>query len=358
MNYEIIETFKDKNSRNMTTFKCEKHGIRTMETKNFKRVGCPKCNLDKVRNEKYVEFKKYVESVSTTKLLSTEYINSTTKMLFECECKNIFERDVVKFKTRGAHKCRECSIKSMIDKQKNDYNYVKDYISESTNCILLSTNYKNQRQKLSLLCGCGEEFITDFDSIKNKNKIMCNKCSKDKTKESLKFSYEEVLDIVNKSGNKLLSKEYENNSIKLDLECSCGEIHYKSLSQIRCGWTLCEKCLNKLASQGERIIHKYLDENNIKYKTQYRFKDCINKYTLPFDVCVFDRDNIKALIEYDGEFHYIPKEFVGGIKALKESQFRDNIKTTYCKENDIKLIRIPYFEKNNIENILRENDIV
>ena len=28
------------------------------------------------------------------------------------------------------------------------------------------------------------------------------------------------------------------------------------------------------------------------------------------------------------------------------------IKTVYCKENNIKLIRIPYWEFNNIENIL------
>jgi hypothetical protein len=49
MNYEIIETFKDKNSRNMTTFKCEKHGIRTMETKNFKYVyDKPEALVDKV----------------------------------------------------------------------------------------------------------------------------------------------------------------------------------------------------------------------------------------------------------------------------------------------------------------------
>ncbi len=37
---------------------------------------------------------------------------------------------------------------------------------------------------------------------------------------------------------------------------------------------------------------------------------------------------------------------------LKNIQFRDKIKTDYCKSNNIKLIRIPYTEFNNIEKIL------
>ena len=34
------------------------------------------------------------------------------------------------------------------------------------------------------------------------------------------------------------------------------------------------------------------------------------------------------------------------------TKIRDTIKNKYCKDNDIKLIRIPYLEINNIENIL------
>ena len=31
---------------------------------------------------------------------------------------------------------------------------------------------------------------------------------------------------------------------------------------------------------------------------------------------------------------------------------RDNIKNNYCRENNIKLLRIPYWDYDNIENIL------
>lgn len=44
---------------------------------------------------------------------------------------------------------------------------------------------------------------------------------------------------------------------------------------------------------------------------------------------------------------------------MAEEQFqlrkiKDNIKTQYCEDNNIKLIRIPYWEFNNIETILNK----
>lgn len=39
---------------------------------------------------------------------------------------------------------------------------------------------------------------------------------------------------------------------------------------------------------------------------------------------------------------------------ISGSHIRDNIKTEYCKDNNITLIRIPYWDFNNIENILKE----
>lgn len=39
---------------------------------------------------------------------------------------------------------------------------------------------------------------------------------------------------------------------------------------------------------------------------------------------------------------------------LSVRQKRDTIKTKYCEENDIVLLRIPYWEKDNIESILSD----
>ena len=46
--------------------------------------------------------------------------------------------------------------------------------------------------------------------------------------------------------------------------------------------------------------------------------------------------------------------YFGGLKKLLYTQQNDKIKNEYCKNNNIRLIRIPYYEINNIEKILYE----
>ena len=42
----------------------------------------------------------------------------------------------------------------------------------------------------------------------------------------------------------------------------------------------------------------------------------------------------------------------GGKEQFDLTKRRDEIKNKYCQENNIKLLRIPYWEFDNIENIL------
>ena len=57
-------------------------------------------------------------------------------------------------------------------------------------------------------------------------------------------------------------------------------------------------------------------------------------------------------IEFDGELHYKPIERFGGEERFKIYKLHDEIKNTYCEQKQIKLIRIPYWDFNEIENIL------
>ena len=64
-----------------------------------------------------------------------------------------------------------------------------------------------------------------------------------------------------------------------------------------------------------------------------------------------------AIIEYDGEQHFMPVDFANKGAELATNSYnknlkRDEIKNKYCKDNDIRLIRIPYYEYDNIESIL------
>lgn len=71
------------------------------------------------------------------------------------------------------------------------------------------------------------------------------------------------------------------------------------------------------------------------------------------DFAILDKSqNPKLLIEYDGEQHFKPVKGWGGEEGLKGVQLRDSIKNTYCKDHNIPLLRIPYTEKDHIEEIV------
>ena len=49
-------------------------------------------------------------------------------------------------------------------------------------------------------------------------------------------------------------------------------------------------------------------------------------------------------LEFDGKQHFEPNEFFGGIEGYNKLIVNDEIKNEYCKNNNIRLIRIKYDE--------------
>ena len=110
----------------------------------------------------------------------------------------------------------------------------------------------------------------------------------------------------------------------------------------KCG---CPKCQE---SKGETNIRIFLEENNINYIQQFKFKDCVFKKQLPFD---FYLPDFNICIEYDGKQHFEESSFFGK-KSFDDTKRNDLIKTNYCKINSINLIRIRFDE--NIKTKLKE----
>jgi hypothetical protein len=110
-------------------------------------------------------------------------------------------------------------------------------------------------------------------------------------------------------------------------------------------------CEGLRSSYGERKIKEFLDEKNINYEREKKFETCINKQKnkLPFDFYLIDQN---VCIEYDGQHHFNSVSKYGGESFLKKVQHHDKIKNNWCKQNNIKLIRISYKQKSKIEKIL------
>ena len=110
----------------------------------------------------------------------------------------------------------------------------------------------------------------------------------------------------------------------------------------------CSSCTN--VSKGEIVIETFLKEKKINYKKQKTFKECKDKKQLRFD---FYLPDYNICIEFDGIFHYKP--YKNNQSSLKKSIKRDKIKNKFCKDNNIKLLRIPYWEFKEIIPILTLN---
>jgi len=145
----------------------------------------------------------------------------------------------------------------------------------------------------------------------------------------------------------LITEEYKNSATKVTIKCNeCGHIFKQACSNHIAG-TGCPKCN---MSHGESIISKLLDDHNITYIPQYEFEDCRNQYRLPFDFYLPDTN---TCIEFDGSLHYIPwNKGERSIRKFEMTQTNDKIKTGYCNDNNIRLIRIPYWDQDKIHIIL------
>lgn len=123
------------------------------------------------------------------------------------------------------------------------------------------------------------------------------------------------------------------------------------------GCPLCAKSLSK----GNRKINEILANMGVLFVPEHRINECRNINPLPFDFYLQDSN---LAIEYQGRQHYEPVDFSGGNEAsaqlnLEYVQQNDEIKRVYCEENNLKLLIIPYWDFDNIEEILcRELNIV
>lgn len=225
------------------------------------------------------------------------------------------------------------------------YEYVKEYI-ENFGYKLLSKEYKNNKTELEIQCNdCGNIFHMRFNNFKD-GKHRCECKSK-----PLVLTYEYVKNYIESCGYKLLSKEYKNNATYLLVWC--GNPNHKpykvKFNNFKDCNSRCPECNTN--SKGEEKIKEVLIKYNIKFNQQYLFNDCRNTRPLPFD---FYLPQYNIAIEYDGRQHYKLDCFNMNLLDLMNLKYNDNKKTQYCNDNNIKLIRIPYCDFNNIEKILKK----
>ena len=177
----------------------------------------------------------------------------------------------------------------------------------------------------------------------------CPQCNNGAVKQLIDLSMvqQRIDDQFGENQYKLL--EYKGQLNKHNkIKClSCGlifEAHMVSFIDASRG---CPKC-KRFKSKGEQLVQQYLENNNIPFESQKRFKDCNNNLS-SFDFAVYDSKNKMYLIEINGIQHYKQTTRFGDLEVIQK---RDMKKKTYCEEHNIPLIIIPYTELKNIDKYL------
>lgn len=179
---------------------------------------------------------------------------------------------------------------------------------------------------------CGLEYDTlPADFLKGRGCMGCYRKSRRKTnKEWIK----EVIELGKNEYEPL--EKYKGDGVNIEIRHkACGQI-YKVKPNNFINGTRCPYCRE---SKGEKTIFKYLKDNDIEFETQKGFKGLKHIKPLLYD---FYLPNINILIEYQGEQHYRPIEYFGGLEAFKEQVIKDNIKRDFAKINGVELVELPY----------------
>jgi hypothetical protein len=135
-------------------------------------------------------------------------------------------------------------------------------------------------------------------------------------------------------------EKVDNHCAFWNCKCECGNEIIVAGNHLRTGHTTSCGCVK---SVGEMRINQILSQTEMNYSTQYTI--FIDDAYYRFDYAIFDNQHqLIRLVEFDGEQHYHQSHFYD----YERTHRNDLRKNQYCKDNNIPLVRIPYWERNNI----------
>ena len=328
------------NARTKVKIICPIHGIfEQMPHNHFRTPGCLLCTYDRVTQDEFIN-KCKIKHNNKYDYSLTKYINARTKVKIICPIHGIFEQ-IANNHLNSGHGCFKCSC----DNQKDTLN---EFIQKSIKIHGDKYDYSlviyvNNHTNVKIICPIHGIFEQQPNSH-IEQKCGCNKCKIDERiiRMKNKFLKESIKHHGNKYDYSLV--DYIDSRLKVKIICPIHGIFEQVAKAHYCG-SGCPMCNEP---KGEKKIRIYLIENNINFIRQKTFKGCKNTQVLQFD---FYLPDYNMCIEFDGKQHFESIEFFGGIKTFELLQYCDKIKSDYCKDNGIKLLRISY--KDNVNEMLQ-----
>lgn len=328
--------------------------------KKHKKYACNNCKMLRVSEETYNKrAKKFIDEFNDICIKNdytpitniSDFTDARMKVYFGCKKHGIQSSYLSNM--RAGQLCPQCGYEITGLKLRKDSETVINIIeSKNGNKLLNPDEYVSAgNNNLKVLCGkCKKNTFTTSLSNYKYSYGLCESCVNNIQSEHMRLDKDELIKrIESKNNNRILNPdEYVNTNEKnIKILCgSCNRIFITSFSIYNQNIPgKCPDCNER--SYGEYLISILLDKYKINYTRQEHFNgDCRDIYPLPFD---FYLPDYNMCIEFDGQGHYEP---IWSEESFLRTILHDGMKNNYCRWNNIKLLRIPYWESNNMEDIL------
>lgn len=294
------------------------------------------------------KFVSEMKAKNPTIIVLGEYIKSSVKIKCKCSiCKYEFNsrpNDLL-----NGHGCPQCKKQNLSKMYKHTHEDFIQKLKDKNIYVNVISDYAGCHQNVRCKCNICNN---DFDIIAgNLLKHGCPICGiKRRTLIHTKSHETFEKELYAQNQNIEIIGKYINSKTPIECMCKiCGNKWFAIPDGLLGDkGTGCPHCR---IYKGEKQILDYLEKNKILFERQKTYKDLIGigGKKLSYD---FYLPNHNIFIEYNGEQHYFPVDFFGGKDRFIIQQEHDKRKQEYVKKINAKLLIIPYWDFNNIQNIL------
>lgn len=329
-NYKWETTFYNFYKKGSKCHRCTKHEMKSESDIIIKiKKRCSENNFE------FIDFKNKI------------FRNTREKIILKCEKEHIWTPSIDNFLNKNT-KCLDCLRNPKLSIEVFNYNIDKQTNINNHTFLKIIDNFNYCNTKIQLNCNTCNNIWNTIYSVYILRPSKCKKCLNIKKLTREEANYRIELKCFDR---KYTFLGFENNkyvNLKTYIYLKCSKNHDWKMSCLNLfhsnnGCPICKE------SKGEVIIRKYLSDNNIEFNSQKMFEGCKNKRRLKFD---FYLPKLNICIEFDGQQHFTNVKFNGSKSDLSYVQNNDKIKNEYCQNNNIRLLRISFLDKNRINEIL------
>lgn len=304
--------------------------------------GCPKCSKQQVKDNLKMPLKTFISKSNKVHFNKYDYSrfryeNYKTKSVIICPKHGAFTQSPDNhLKGKG---CPECARQARVKGIKEFVRQAKMIHGDKYDYSLAV--YKNADTKVKIACKIHGIFMQ-----RPSNHLLlsqgCPKCAGNEAKDTEQFKKDAIE--IHGYRYDYRNSIYRSNNRKLKIVCPIHGDFLQTPNSHLAGHG-CPECSS---SKGEKRVRLFLQSNKLIYSKEWAIPDT----RLRCDFFLPDRSTI---IEYDGRQHFQPIEMFGGEKAFKARQKRDSRKNAIAEKMGLKMIRIPYWDYDNIESILQKH---